>query len=408
MTDEMAERLAQLEAMVGLLAKAQKTEEGEPITELATAHALEAALVDALQGHQEIAALLADSTINDILINGAQNIYVERRGKLEKVPVSLGGETAVFKLAEAIAAQSHRAINKRRPLLDARLADGSRVNIISPPLAIDGTAISIRKFAAHSITLDAMAEQKNLSPQLADFLKVAGRCRLNIIISGGTGSGKTTLLNAISQHIDVDERVITIEDAAELRLQQPHVVRLETRPHASNMSPDDVVNIRDLVRNALRMRPDRIIVGECRGAEAFDMMQAMNTGHEGSLTTVHANHPRDALARVENMMTMANLNIPTQAIRSQIASAIHLVVQVSRMRDGHRRIAYISEVVGTEGEVISMQDLFVFNNKGEAPDGTVLGDFKWTGIMPRFLRRVAYYGEGERLSRALGVKLPNI
>jgi pilus assembly protein CpaF len=405
---ETSQRIRDLESsLVALLAQVQRENGSEP-EKTVTEKALETALVNALQQHGEITALLADPTINDILINGAKNIYVERHGKLERVNIALPSETEVFTLAEAIAAQSNRYINKRRPLLDARLADGSRVNIISPPLAIDGTAISIRKFATHSITLDAMAEQENVSPQLAEFLKVAGKCRLNVIISGGTGSGKTTLLNAISQHIDEDERVITIEDAAELRLQQPHVVRLETRPHNGvHISVEDSVNIRDLVRNALRMRPDRIIVGECRGPEAFDMMQAMNTGHEGSLTTVHANHPRDALARLENMVTMANLNLPTQATRSQIASAVHLIVQVSRMRDGKRRVTYVSEVVGTEGEVISMQDLFIYQTKGETPEGKLIGEFKWTGIMPRFIRRVAYYGEGERLSRALGVKLPN-
>ena len=230
---------------------------------------------------------------------------------------------------------------------------------------------------------------------------------MNIIIAGGTGSGKTTLLNAISHYIDADERIVTIEDAAELKLQQPHVVRLETRPVRIGRREDEVT-VRDLMRNALRMRPDRIIVGEVRGAEAFDMMQAMNTGHEGSLTTVHANHPRDAMARMENMITMANLNLPAHAIRSQIASAIHLVVQVSRMRDGYRRVTYVSEVVGMESDVITMQELFAYQTKGEGTDGKLVGDFKWSGIMPRFLRRVAYYGEADRLSNALGVKLPKL
>jgi len=406
--DSTAKRISELESSLVALHMQMHGSDAE-VEKTISEKALESAFMSALENHSEITALLNDPTINDILINGAKNIYVERNGKLERVNATLPNETDLFTLAEAIAAQSDRHINKRRPLLDARLADGSRVNIIAPPLAIDGTAISIRKFSTHSITLDTMAEQLNVSPQLAEFLKVAGKCRLNMIISGGTGSGKTTLLNAISQHIDQDERVITIEDAAELRLQQPHVVRLETRPHnGAHITIDEAVNIRDLVRNALRMRPDRIIVGECRGAEAFDMMQAMNTGHEGSLTTVHANHPRDALARLENMVTMANLNLPTQAIRSQLAAAIHLIVQISRMRDGKRRVTYISEVVGIEGDIISMQDLYVFQSKGEGPDGKVLGEFKWTGIMPRFIRRVAYYGEGERLSRALGVKLPNI
>jgi pilus assembly protein CpaF len=238
-------------------------------------------------------------------------------------------------------------------------------------------------------------------------LKVIAACRLNVIISGGTGSGKTTLLNAISEHISDVERIVTIEDAAELRLQQPHVVRLETRPVRADKREDEVT-IRDLMKNALRMRPDRILIGEVRGAEAFDMMQAMNTGHEGSITTIHANHPRDALARIENMMMMANLNLPNQAVRSQIASAVHLVVQVSRMRDGKRRITFVSEVVGMESDIITMQDVFTFQNKGDGPDGSVVGEFKWSGIMPRFLRRVAYYGQADRLSAALGVKLPKV
>jgi pilus assembly protein CpaF len=279
--------------------------------------------------------------------------------------------------------------------------------VIVRPLAVDGTVISIRKFSKRGISLDHMAANANTSPSLSELLKVVARCRLNILISGGTGSGKTTLLNAISEHIDHEERIVTIEDAAELKLQQPHVVRLETRPVRADKREDEVT-IRDLMKNALRMRPDRILVGEVRGAEAFDMMQAMNTGHEGSITTIHANHPRDSLARLENMINMANLNLPHQAIRTQIASAIHLVIQVSRMRDGHRRVTFVSEVVGTEGDVITMQDLFTFQNKGEGPDGKLIGDFKWTGIMPRFLRRVAYYGEADRLSAALGSKLPKV
>jgi pilus assembly protein CpaF len=272
---------------------------------------------------------------------------------------------------------------------------------------VDGTTISIRKFAKRSITLDDMAAYGNISPALADFFKVAARCRLNIIISGGTGSGKTTLLNAISAYIDENERIVTIEDAAELRLQQPHVVRLETRPVRADRREDEV-SIRDLMKNALRMRPDRILVGEVRGPEAFDMMQAMNTGHEGSITTIHANHPRDALARLENMITMANLNLPNQAIRAQVASALHLIVQISRMRDGKRRVTFVSEVVGMEADIITMQDLFSFQGKGEGPDGVLQGEFKWSGIMPRFLRRVGYYGQADRLSAALGIKLPKL
>lgn len=350
---------------------------------------------------------MMEDSVTDILINGPDRVFVERYGKLEHVPVIFPSDTALLELAAAIAAQVGRVMDLKRPVVDARLPDGSRVNIIAPPLSVDGTTISIRKFSKRPITLDVMVEQGNISHSLSEFLKLCGKCRLNIIVSGGTGSGKTTLLNAISEHINPHERIVTIEDAAELRLQQPHVVRLETRPFAVGMSRDDEVTMRDLVRNALRMRPDRILVGEVRGPEAFDMMQAMNTGHEGSITTVHANHPRDAVARLENMINMANLNLPPLAIRQQIASAIHFIIQISRMRDGVRRVAYVSEVVGMEGEVISMQDLFSFQSTGEV-DGKLKGDTRWTGIMPRSVKRMAYYGQAEALSKALGIKIPGV
>ena len=405
MTEETDRRLAHLESQVELLTRLLGAQAN------GSAHAvvpdLSAALVDAVQALAPLQAFLDDDTVSDILINGAGAIYVESSGKLQLTGMRFPTDAKVFSIAESIAAQAGRHIPEGRPLVDARLPDGSRVNIIAPPLAVDGTAISIRKFTKHAITLDVMAKQGNVSPSLADFLKICSRCRLNVIVSGGTGSGKTTLLNALSEHIDLDERIVTIEDAAELRLRQPHVVRLETRP-ANTSTGEDEVSIRELVRNALRMRPDRILVGEVRGAEAFDMLQAMNTGHEGSLTTIHANHPRDALARLENMLTMANLNLPNQAIRTQIASAVHLVVQTSRMRDGVRRVTYVSEVVGMESDIITMQELFSFQTKGEDAEGKLIGEFKWSGIMPRFLRRVAYYGEAERMSRALGVKLPKM
>ena len=355
-----------------------------------------------------IMPLLEDESINDVLVNGHGQIYVERRGRLEPTDITFANEAEVLKVADKIVRSIGRKVDRRRPLVDARLLDGSRVNIIAPPLAVDGTSISIRKFAKKKITLDLMREQNNLSPQLADFLRICGKVRLNIVISGGTGAGKTTLLNAVSQSIDHSERVVTIEDAAELQLQQPHVVRLETRPITSGANSREEVTMRDLVKNALRMRPDRILVGEVRGPEAFDMMQAMNTGHEGSLTTVHANHPRDALSRLENMVSMANLNIPFTSIRYQIASAINLIIQISRMRDGHRRITHVSEIVGMEGDIITMQDLFNFVLDGEDAQGQLRGQFKWSGIMPRFLRRVVYHGEGENLSKALGVRLPKL
>ena len=403
MTEDLALRVALLERQLAQLLKA--TPMDEPV--LPEEQALQGALADAVQALEPLKPLLDDDTVNDILINGPKNVFVERFGKLEKTDLTFPNDAQVFQIAESIAAHIGRQVSVRKPLLDARLPDGSRVNVIVRPLAVDGTAISIRKFSKRSITLDHMGAAGNTSPSLSEVLKVIASCRLNVIISGGTGSGKTTLLNAISEHIDHSERIVTIEDAAELKLQQPHVVRLETRPVRTDRNEDEVT-IRDLMKNALRMRPDRILVGEVRGAEAFDMMQAMNTGHEGSITTIHANHPRDALARLENMIMMANLNLPPQAIRSQVASAIHVIVQVSRMRDGQRRITFVSEVVGMEGDIITMQDLFTFQAKGEGPDGKLMGEFKWTGIMPRFLRRVAYYGQGERLSAALGVKLPKI
>lgn len=404
MSDALQQRLAALEAKVEQLSHGSAS----AIVSQTQPADLSDALAKSLMALEPLQPLLNDDGINDILINGPKSVYIERAGKIERTNLTFASDVEVFGIARAIAAQIGRNFAPQRPMLDARLPDGSRVNVIGPPLAVDGTAISIRKFARNAITLDQMAQRGNLSPSLAEFLKVVARCKLNILITGGTGSGKTTMMNAISQYIGEDERIVTIEDAAELRLVQPHVVRLETRPLRYGGSNEEVVNMRDLVINALRMRPDRIIVGEVRGPEAFDMMQAMNTGHEGSLTTVHANHPRDALARLENMINMANLQLPSNAIRNQIASAIQLIVQVSRMRDGQRRVTFVSEVVGMESDVITMQDLFTFQTKGEGSDGKLQGEFKWSGIMPRFLRRVAYYGQSDQLSAALGMKLPKI
>jgi pilus assembly protein CpaF len=356
-----------------------------------------------------IQPLLEDDTINDVLINGTSSVYIERNGKLIRTDIVFPENSEVMILAERIVKAVGRQLNPARPLVDARLLDGSRVNIIAPPLAVDGTSISIRKFSKRVITLDMMAKNNNVSQQIATFLQIMGKCRMNVIISGGTGSGKTTLLNAVSQFIEDEERVVTIEDAAELKLQQPHIVRLETKPALFvGGRREEEVTIRDLVKNALRMRPDRIIVGEVRGAEAFDMMQAMNTGHDGSLTTIHANHPRDCLSRLENMIGMANLGLPMKSIRSQIASAINIIVQISRMRDGQRRIAYVTEIIGMEGDVITMQDLFSFSVTGEGKDGKLEGDFKWSGIMPRFIRRAAYYGELDRLAQCLNVRVPKL
>lgn len=407
MTDSIEQRLQAMEQQMALMRRLLDVEPtaAEPVSEVSKE--MSQKLIDAMATMAPLQVLLDDDSINDILINAPDKIYIERDGKLTLTKLKFPSDSDVFTIAQTIATSAGRQVDMRRPLLDARLKDGSRVNIIAPPLAVDGTAISIRKFRQNPITLNDMRDRNNISQQVAEFLKIVARCRMNIVVSGGTGSGKTTLLNAISQYIDLDERIVTIEDAAELRLQQPHVVRLESRPLRTGLKEEEVT-IRDLVKNALRMRPDRIIVGEVRGTEAFDMLQAMNTGHEGSLTTIHANHPRDALSRLESMINMANLNLPGLAVRNQIGSAVHLVVQVSRMRDGLRRVTHISEVVGMESDIITMQDLFLFNAKGEGADGRLIGEFKWTGIMPRFLRRVMYYGEGERLSKILGMQLPKI
>ena len=343
--------------------------------------------------------LLADEAVTDIMVNGANQIYVERKGKLELTDVKFRDEQHLLNVAQRIVAAVGRRVDESSPICDARLADGSRVNVIAPPLAIDGTSISIRKFSKQKITLDKMAQQGNLSPKMCQLLKIAGRCRLNIIISGGTGSGKTTMLNAVSRNIDPGERIVTIEDAAELQLQQPHVVRLETRP--PNLEGKGEVTMRGLVKNALRMRPDRIILGEVRGGEAIDLLQAMNTGHDGSLGTLHANRPREALTRLENMVNMAGLNLPPKAIREQIASAVNLIIQVARMRDGVRRVSYITEVVGMEGDVITTQDLYTFQFTGEDESGRLKGDFISSGLRPAFYDRAEYYGLGRALMECL-------
>lgn len=343
--------------------------------------------------------LLADDAVTDIMVNGANQIYVERKGKLELTDVKFRDETHLLNVAQRIVAAVGRRVDESSPICDARLADGSRVNVIAPPLAIDGTSISIRKFSKKKITLDMMAAQGNLNQKMCQLLKIAGRCRLNIIISGGTGSGKTTMLNAVSRNIDPGERIVTIEDAAELQLQQPHVVRLETRP--PNLEGKGEVTMRGLVKNALRMRPDRIILGEVRGGEAIDLLQAMNTGHDGSLGTLHANRPREALTRLENMVNMAGLNLPPKAIREQIASAVNLIIQVARMRDGVRRVSHITEVVGMEGDVITTQDLYTFQFTGEDQTGRLTGDFVSSGLRPAFYERAEYYGLGRALMECL-------
>ncbi|GAB4121029.1 MAG: hypothetical protein Kow00104_04320 [Rhodothalassiaceae bacterium] len=357
-------------------------------------------LLNDMLGLGPLEPLLADDTVSDIMVNGPNQVYVERGGKLELTDVRFRDDRHLLNIAQRIVSAVGRRVDETSPICDARLLDGSRVNVIIPPLAIDGASISIRKFTKQKITLDRMIEFGSMSPRVAQVLKIAGACRLNILISGGTGSGKTTMLNAVSKLIDRGERVVTIEDAAELQLQQPHVVRLETRP--PNLEGKGEITMRDLVKNALRMRPDRIILGEIRGAEAIDMLQAMNTGHDGSMGTIHANRPREALTRLENMVNMAGLNLPAKAIREQIAAALDMIIQVSRMRDGGRRTVYVTEVVGMEGDVITTQDLFRFEWKGQDERGKLIGDWVSAGVRPHFMARAEYFGLGRALMQAIG------
>jgi pilus assembly protein CpaF len=356
-------------------------------------------LIADMLGLGPLEPLMSDETITDIMVNGPRQVYIERKGKLELADVHFRDDQHVMNVATKIVSRIGRRIDEAKPLVDARLEDGSRVNIIIPPLALDGPSISIRKFSKKTITLDIMAQTGSISAPMATVLKIAARCRLNILISGGTGSGKTTLLNAMSRMIDPAERTVTIEDAAELQLQQPHVVRLETRP--PNLEGSGEITMRDLLKNALRMRPDRIIIGECRGEEALDMLQAMNTGHDGSMSTIHANNPREALTRLENMIGMGGINLPSKAMRTQIASAIHLIAQVNRMRDGTRRVTHLVEVVGMEGDVITTQELFSYQFQGETGEGKLRGVFQPSGIRPAFLPRAEYFGLDRALLEAI-------
>jgi len=352
--------------------------------------ALEKVLVDELLGLGPLEELLADPLITDIMVNGPDQVYIEKKGKLTIAPVVFRDEEHLFQIAQRIVSKVGRRVDQTTPLADARLADGSRVNVIVPPLSLRGTAISIRKFSAKPITLDMMASGGSMSTKMATALKIAGACRFNIIISGGTGSGKTTMLNALSKMIDPGERVITIEDAAELRLQQPHWLPLETRP--PNLEGKGAITIRDLVVNALRMRPDRIILGEIRGPECFDMLAAMNTGHDGSMCTLHSNSPREALARMENMVLMSDIKVPKEAISRQIADSVDLIIQVKRLRDGSRRITNITEVIGMEGPVIVTQELFKFEFMDEGADGMIQGEYRAMGLRPYTLDKAKQFG----------------
>jgi pilus assembly protein CpaF len=334
--------------------------------------------------------LLADPTVSDILVNSFSSIYIERRGKLERTAISFRDDEHLMRVIERIVSAVGRRIDEAQPMVDARLPDGSRVNAIIPPLAIDGPVLSIRRFGTNPLKMRSLIENGALTKEVAILFEMCVRARLNVIISGGTGAGKTTLLNALSAYIPADERIVTIEDSAELQLQQPHVVRLETRP--PNIEGKGEVSQRDLVKNALRMRPDRIVIGEVRGSEAIDMLQAMNTGHDGSLTTIHANSPRDALVRLETMIQMTGMRLSDRAMRQQIASAVDAVIQVARLTDGTRRITSISEVTGMESDTITMQEIFRFERTGVDPSGKVIGHFRSCGIRPRFAERLKQYG----------------
>ncbi len=349
-------------------------------------------ILDEVLGLGPLEPLLKDPTVSDILVNTHERVFVERFGQLEVTPVKFKDDRHLLRIIDKIVSAVGRRLDESQPWVDARLADGSRVNALIPPCAVDGPLLSIRKFAKTPLSVDRLIEIGSMTSEMAEVLRAIVKSRLNVLISGGTGSGKTTMLNALSSFISERERIVTIEDTAELQLQQIHIARMETRP--ANVEGKGEVTQRDLVRNALRMRPDRIIVGEVRGAEVLDMLQAMNTGHEGSMTTIHANSPRDALARLEHMIGMTGIELPMRSLRAQIASALHIVVQLQRMSDGRRRLVSVQEITGVEGEVVSMQEIFRFERTGTDAEGTILGHYAASGVRPKFARRFEQWGVG--------------
>jgi pilus assembly protein CpaF len=385
----------QVHAEVSRLAESVLAQEAMPLSS-ADRERLVNEVQHELFGLGPLEPLLKDPTISDILVNSHRRVFIERRGKLELTNVTFKDDEHLMRVIERIVSSVGRRIDESSPMVDARLRDGSRVNAIIPPLSIDGPVLSIRRFGSEPLRMEALIEHKSLTKDIAEMIQMCVNARLNVLISGGTGAGKTTLLNALSAYIPEYERIVTIEDSAELQLQQPHVVRLETRP--PNIEGRGEVTQRDLVKNALRMRPDRIVIGEVRGGEAIDMLQAMNTGHDGSLTTIHANTPRDALARLETMIQMTGMRLSERAMRQQVASALDLVLQVARLSDGTRRVTSISEITGMEGDTITMQEIFLYERTGIDAQGQVIGRFRPTGIRPRFAERL----------KASGLQLPRI